>query len=49
VTTEKNITDVGRELCESKAIKKVTFTGSTPVAKMLYGMATKTMKKYAEA
>jgi succinate-semialdehyde dehydrogenase/glutarate-semialdehyde dehydrogenase len=26
-------------------VKKVTFTGSTPVAKMLYGMAASTLKK----
>ena len=26
-------------------MKKVTFTGSTPVAKMLYGMAASTLKK----
>jgi succinate-semialdehyde dehydrogenase / glutarate-semialdehyde dehydrogenase len=45
VTTEKNISDVGHELCSNKAVKKVTFTGSTPVGKMLYGIAAGTMKK----
>jgi succinate-semialdehyde dehydrogenase/glutarate-semialdehyde dehydrogenase len=45
VTTHKNISDVGHELCSSKAVKKVTFTGSTPVGKMLYGIAAGTMKK----
>ena len=42
----KNVQDVGREMCENKIIKKVSFTGSTPVAKLLYGMAASTLKKY---
>lgn len=33
-------------MCESKLVKKVTFTGSTPVAKLLYGMAASTLKKF---
>lgn len=45
VTTQKNINDVGREMCESKVIRKVSFTGSTPVARMLYGLSASTMKK----
>ncbi|EAU84453.2 succinate-semialdehyde dehydrogenase [Coprinopsis cinerea okayama7 len=45
VTTQKNVTEVGRELCENKIIKKVSFTGSTPVAKLLYGLAASTLKK----
>ncbi|KAF9266220.1 succinic semialdehyde dehydrogenase [Marasmius fiardii PR-910] len=45
VTTHKNVTEVGREMCESKIVKKVTFTGSTPVAKLLAGMAAATLKK----
>lgn len=45
VTTHANIADVGRELCENPIIKKVSFTGSTPVAKMLYKYAAGTMKK----
>ncbi|KZT71542.1 succinate-semialdehyde dehydrogenase [Daedalea quercina L-15889] len=45
VTTQANVADVGREMCENDAVRKVTFTGSTPVAKMLYGMAAKGMKK----
>jgi succinate-semialdehyde dehydrogenase/glutarate-semialdehyde dehydrogenase len=32
-------------MCENKIVKKVTFTGSTPVAKLLYGMAASTLKK----
>jgi len=45
VTTQKNVLEVGREMCENKIVKKVTFTGSTPVAKLLYKMAAGTLKK----
>lgn len=46
MTTQKNVSEVGRELCENKIVKKISFTGSTPVAKLLYGMAASTVKKY---
>ncbi|KAJ8482344.1 hypothetical protein ONZ45_g14980 [Pleurotus djamor] len=45
VTTQKNVLPVGKEMCENKAVRKVTFTGSTPVAKLLYGLASSTLKK----
>ena len=45
VTTQKNVAEVGKEMCENKDVRKVTFTGSTPVAKLLYGMAASTLKK----
>ncbi|KAI0340797.1 succinate-semialdehyde dehydrogenase [Trametopsis cervina] len=45
VTTNANIAEVGRELCENVDVKKVSFTGSTKVAKMLYKQAAGTMKK----
>ncbi|KAI6130261.1 Aldehyde/histidinol dehydrogenase [Pisolithus croceorrhizus] len=45
VTTQKNVEAVGRELCQNKMVKKVSFTGSTPVAKLLYGLASSTLKK----
>lgn len=45
VTTHKNVLPVGKEICENKTVKKISFTGSTPVAKLLYGMASSTMKK----
>ncbi|KIM74992.1 hypothetical protein PILCRDRAFT_13936 [Piloderma croceum F 1598] len=45
VTTQKNVIEVGKEMCESKTVKKVSFTGSTPVAKLLYGMSASTLKK----
>ncbi|KAK1229267.1 hypothetical protein PQX77_007689 [Marasmius sp. AFHP31] len=45
VTTQKNVIEVGKEMCESKIVKKVTFTGSTAVGKLLAGMAASTLKK----
>ncbi|ETW84022.1 hypothetical protein HETIRDRAFT_408257 [Heterobasidion irregulare TC 32-1] len=45
VTTQKNVSEVAREMCENKIVKKVSFTGSTAVAKLLYGMASSTLKK----
>ncbi|KAH9939375.1 succinic semialdehyde dehydrogenase [Epithele typhae] len=45
VTTQSNVRDVGREMCESPIVQKVSFTGSTPVAKMLAQMAAGTLKK----
>jgi succinate-semialdehyde dehydrogenase / glutarate-semialdehyde dehydrogenase len=45
VTTEKNVSTVGKEMCESPTVRKVTFTGSTPIAKLLAGMAATTLKK----
>jgi succinate-semialdehyde dehydrogenase/glutarate-semialdehyde dehydrogenase len=45
VTTQKNVMEVGKEMCENKFIKKVSFTGSTSVAKLLYGLAATTLKK----
>jgi len=32
-------------MCENKAVRKISFTGSTPVAKLLYGLAAPTLKK----
>ncbi|KAG6916481.1 hypothetical protein DXG01_006675 [Tephrocybe rancida] len=45
VPTFKNVVEVGKEMCENKIVKKVTFTGSTAVSKLLYGMAATTLKK----
>lgn len=45
VTTQSNVSDVGKLMCESPAVRKVTFTGSTNVAKLLYGMSASTLKK----
>ncbi|EMD40403.1 hypothetical protein CERSUDRAFT_80075 [Gelatoporia subvermispora B] len=45
VTTQANVNEVGREMCSNPIVRKVSFTGSTPVAKALYGLASGTMKK----
>ncbi|KAL6309808.1 succinate-semialdehyde dehydrogenase [Sparassis latifolia] len=45
VTTQANVNEVGREMCENVAVKKVSFTGSTNVARLLYRMAASTIKK----
>lgn len=46
VTTLENVQPVAAELCENKTVKKVTFTGSTAVAKLLYRQSAGTMKKH---
>jgi succinate-semialdehyde dehydrogenase/glutarate-semialdehyde dehydrogenase len=45
VTTEKNTPAVGRELCENPIVRKVSFTGSTPVGKLLMSQSASTLKK----
>jgi len=45
ITTQANVNEVGREMCSNPIVRKVSFTGSTPVAKTLYGLAASTMKK----
>ncbi|KIJ37446.1 hypothetical protein M422DRAFT_76099 [Sphaerobolus stellatus SS14] len=45
VTTLEHVKEVAAELCENKTVRKVTFTGSTAVAKMLYKQGASTMKK----
>ncbi|KKA29446.1 hypothetical protein TD95_002698 [Thielaviopsis punctulata] len=45
VTTLKYTPQVGKLLCTHSAIKKVSFTGSTPVGKLLMGQAASTLKK----
>lgn len=45
VTTDKNTKDIGKELCENKKLKKITFTGSTPVGKILMQQSASTLKK----
>ena len=47
VTTLKNVREVGREMCENPIVKKVSFTGSTAVAKSLATMSASTLKKSA--
>lgn len=47
VVTASNATtpEVGKTLCTDKRIKKVSFTGSTGVGKLLMGQAASTLKK----
>lgn len=45
VTTLDNVREVAAELCTNKTVKKITFTGSTAVAKLLYQQGASTMKK----
>jgi len=45
VPTLKHVIEVGKEMCQNKTVKKVSFTGSTNVAKLLYGLASTTLKK----
>ena len=47
VMTLENVKEVGSELCENKIVKKVTFTGSMTIAKLLYKQAAGSMKKLA--
>lgn len=37
--------EVGKELCENKKIRKLSFTGSTPVGKILMGQSASALKK----
>jgi succinate-semialdehyde dehydrogenase/glutarate-semialdehyde dehydrogenase len=45
VTCDKNINDIGEELTTNPKIKKVSFTGSTRVGKILAKNCSGTLKK----
>ena len=45
VTTEKNVQEVGAAITKHKDVKKISFTGSTRVGKLLMAQASSTMKK----
>ncbi|KAI9269314.1 Aldehyde/histidinol dehydrogenase [Phascolomyces articulosus] len=45
VTTHENVAEVGKELCTNPTVKKISFTGSTPVGKLLMQQSSGTMKK----
>ncbi|RFU32581.1 hypothetical protein B7463_g3761, partial [Scytalidium lignicola] len=45
VTTLKNTPAIGELLCTSPTVKKVSFTGSTPVGKLLMKQSSSTLKK----
>src|SRR4051812_607169 len=45
VSTEGNLHAVGLELCENPLVKKISFTGSTRVGKILMKQCSGTLKK----
>ncbi|KAI7866914.1 Aldehyde/histidinol dehydrogenase [Mucor mucedo] len=45
VPTHKHVSDVGKELCTNPIVKKISFTGSTAVGKLLMSQSAGTMKK----
>lgn len=45
ITTDSGTKDVGKEICENSHVKKVTFTGSTGVGKILMSQSASTLKK----
>ncbi|KAF8587530.1 ALDH-like protein, partial [Ramaria rubella] len=45
ITTKEHVDEVGHELCEKKTVEKITFTGSSQVAKQFYKQSAETMKK----
>lgn len=45
ITTEKHLVEIGKEMTTNRKIKKVSFTGSTRVGKILAEQAAGTLKK----
>ena len=45
VITGKDSSAIGKALCEDSRVRKLSFTGSTPVGKILYEQCAGTMKK----
>lgn len=45
VTTLKNVAEVGKALCESKLVRKLSFTGSTRVGQLLASQCSHSLKK----
>lgn len=45
IITASNAKEVGQVLCESSKVRKLSFTGSTPVGKVLYKQCGDTVKK----
>jgi succinate-semialdehyde dehydrogenase / glutarate-semialdehyde dehydrogenase len=43
--TSSNSSEIGKELCENKKVRKLSFTGSTPVGKILMEQSAPTLKK----
>ena len=45
VVTGKDSAGIGKALCEDSRVRKLSFTGSTPIGKVLYEQCAGTMKK----
>jgi len=45
ITTHKHLADIGKELCENPKVRKISFTGSTPVGKLLMSQSASSLKK----
>ncbi len=45
VVTGKDSSAIGKALCDDSRVRKLSFTGSTPVGKILYAQCAGTMKK----
>jgi succinate-semialdehyde dehydrogenase/glutarate-semialdehyde dehydrogenase len=45
VVTGTDSSAIGKALCDDSRVRKLSFTGSTPVGKILYGQCAGTMKK----
>ncbi|KAI5809751.1 Aldehyde/histidinol dehydrogenase [Peziza echinospora] len=45
VTAHLNTSDVGKELCANPVVKKISFTGSTPVGRILMEQCAPTLKR----
>ncbi|KAL7519558.1 hypothetical protein ACHAWX_004316 [Stephanocyclus meneghinianus] len=45
VTADRNVREVGEELCTNPLVKKISFTGSTPVGKLLMKMSSESVKR----
>ncbi|MGV3539944.1 MAG: NAD-dependent succinate-semialdehyde dehydrogenase [Rufibacter sp.] len=43
--TSSSSSEVGKELCENRKVRKLSFTGSTPVGKILMEQSASTLKK----
>lgn len=44
-TADRNVREVGEELCTNPLVKKISFTGSTPVGKLLMKLSSESVKR----
>lgn len=45
LTSQKNLQAIGKELCENQTVRKISFTGSTRVGKILMSQSANSLKK----